>query len=213
VSRRRRLYTAGLDSASRATNGDSVSSRKAAFDFDPLEEATTRWKNRGWPGPDELAAAQSILTASQMILTAVDAALERFGLTFARYEALALLSFSKEGRLPVGKMSARLRVHPASMTNTVTKLEADGLLRRLSDSSDRRTVLAEITDDGWSLVGVATEELAKVQFGTAGLEPDQRTAIVAIIRDFRIARGEFVVRDQEAEAAAADSAGVRVDLH
>ena len=134
-----------------------------------------------------------------MILTAVDAALDQFGLTFARYEALALLSFSKEGRLPVGKMSARLRVHPASMTNTVTKLEADGLLRRLSDSSDRRTVLAEITDDGWALVGVATEELAKVQFGTAGLDPDQRKAIVEIIRDFRIARGEFVVRDHGEE--------------
>jgi DNA-binding MarR family transcriptional regulator len=157
---------------------------------------------RGWPGPDELAAAQSILTASQMILTAVDAALEPFGLTFARYEALALLSFSKEGRLPVGKLSARLRVHPASMTNTVTKLEADGLLRRLSDSSDRRTVLAEITDDGLALVQVATEELAKAQFGTAGLDPDQRTAIVRIIRDFRIARGEFVVPEQNAEVAA-----------
>jgi DNA-binding MarR family transcriptional regulator len=211
VSRRRRLYTAG-DSASRPTNGDGVPSRKAAFDFDPLEEATTRWKKRGWPGPDELAAAQSILTASQMILTAVDAALDPFGLTFARYEALALLSFSKEGRLPVGKMSARLRVHPASMTNTVTKLEADGLLRRLSDSSDRRTVLAEITDDGWALVGVATEELAKVQFGTAGLEPDQRKAIVAIIRDFRIARGEFVVKDQNAQNAAAESAESAGDL-
>jgi DNA-binding MarR family transcriptional regulator len=207
VSRRRRLYTAGADSPSRASNGDGAAPRKTVFDFDPLEEATTRWKKRGWPGPDELAAAQSILTASQMILTAVDAALDPFGLTFARYEALALLSFSKEGRLPVGKMSARLRVHPASMTNTVTKLEADGLLRRLSDSSDRRTVLAEITDDGWARVEAATEELAKVQFGTAGLDPDQRRAIVAIIRDFRIARGEFVLRDQNAENAVAEAAG------
>lgn len=202
MSRRRRLYTAGPHSAADATCA-GVRLRKPAFDFDPLEEATTRWKNRGWPGPDELAAAQSILTASQMILTSVDAALEPFGLTFARYEALALLSFSKEGRLPVGKMSARLRVHPASMTNTVTKLEADGLLRRLPDSSDRRTVLAEITDDGWALVQVATRDLAKAQFGTAGLEPDQRKAIVKIIRDFRIARGEFVVRDQEDEVEAA----------
>ena len=211
MSRRRRLYTAGPDAASRASNGDGAAPRKAAFDFDPLEEATTRWRKRGWPGPDELAAAQSVLTASQMILTAVDAALDQFGLTFARYEALALLSFSKEGRLPVGKMSARLRVHPASMTNTVTKLEADGLLRRLSDSSDRRTVLAEITDDGWALVGVATEELAKVQFGTAGLDPDQRKAIVEIIRDFRIARGEFVVRDHGEENPAEDGAGAAGD--
>ncbi len=212
MSRRRRLYTAGPDSASRATNGDGAAPRKAAFDFDPLEEATTRWKKRGWPGPDELAAAQSVLTASQMILTAVDAALDPFGLTFARYEALALLSFSKERRLPVGKMSARLRVHPASMTNTVSKLEADGLLRRLSDSSDRRTVLAEITDDGWARVEVATEELAKVQFGTAGLDDDQRRAIVEIIRDFRVARGEFVLRDQDAPNADPEAAGAAADL-
>jgi DNA-binding MarR family transcriptional regulator len=203
MSRRRRLYTAGLDSGSRVTNGDGVLPRRVAFDFDPLEEATTRWKNRGWPGPDEFAAAQSVLIASQMILTAVDAVLEPFGLTFARYEALALLSFSKEGRLPIGKMSARLRVHPASMTNTVTKLEADGLLRRLSDSSDRRTVIAEITDAGWALVQRTTPALAEAQFGTAGLNPYQREAIVTIIRDFRIARGEFVLSGQNSGIGAA----------
>ncbi len=37
---------------SRYTDGDSVLSRKVAFDFDPQEEATTRWTNRQFRSPD-----------------------------------------------------------------------------------------------------------------------------------------------------------------
>ena len=53
-----------------------------------------------------------------------------YGLTFARFEALALLSFSRRGALPLGKIGDRLQVHPTSVTNTVNRLERDGLVRR-----------------------------------------------------------------------------------
>jgi len=54
-------------------------------------------------------------------------------------------------------MGARLMVHPASVTNAVDRLEAEGLVRRIPHPTDRRATLAEITEKGRSLVAKATE--------------------------------------------------------
>ena len=55
----------------------------------------------------------------------------RHGLTFARYEALVLLAFSREGRLSMGKIGQRLMVHPTSATNIVQRLAAQGFVERV----------------------------------------------------------------------------------
>ena len=60
----------------------------------------------------------------------MDGALRPHNLTFARYEALVLLTFSRSGRLPMRVMGDRLQLHPTSVTNIVDRLQADGLVRR-----------------------------------------------------------------------------------
>ena len=59
-----------------------------------------------------------------------------------------LLSFTRAGALPLGKIGERLQVHRTSVTNIVDKLEADGLVRRVPHAEDRRATLAEITRRG-----------------------------------------------------------------
>src|SRR4051812_42302172 len=71
-------------------------------DFDPIEEAKRQWDLR-WSGGVPMAAATSIMRAQQIMLAAVDAALRPYGLTFARWEALVLLSFTRQGELPLGQ--------------------------------------------------------------------------------------------------------------
>ena len=71
------------------------------------------------------------------------------GLTFARYEVLMLLSFSRQGALPLGKIGERLQVNAASVTNAVDRLEADGLVTRRSNPDDGRGRLARLTAS-WS---------------------------------------------------------------
>ena len=68
--------------------------------MDPIAEARRQWERHGWAEPAAMAAATSIVRAHQLVLSAVDGALRPFGLTFARYEALVLLSFSRRGRCP-----------------------------------------------------------------------------------------------------------------
>src|SRR3954463_9326257 len=95
-----------------------------------------------------MAAVTSIMRAQQVLLARLNDLLRPHGLTFPRYEALMLLSFTRTGALPLGKIGERLQVHRTSVTNIIDKLEADGFVRRVPHAADRRATLAEITDAG-----------------------------------------------------------------
>ena len=90
--------------------------------FDPIARAAETWEQR-FGRSDAMAAVTSIMRAQQILLAELDAVLRPHGLTFARYEALVLLSFSREGALPMRVIGERLMVHPTSATNTIDRLE------------------------------------------------------------------------------------------
>lgn len=161
------------------------------LDFDPVAEARRNWEMHGWEGPEAMVAATSIARAQQIVLGRIDAALAPHGLTFSRFEALALLHFSRAGSLPMGKIGERLQVHPASVTNTVSRLERDGLVRRMPSNGDRRTVLAEITPAGRDAVVGAARSLAGVDFGLAGLAGEALRHVHDAILPLRRAAGDF----------------------
>jgi DNA-binding MarR family transcriptional regulator len=138
-----------------------------------------------------MAAATSIMRAQQMVLAAVDGALRPFGLTFARYEGLVLLSFSRRGVLPLGKMGQRLMIHPTSVTNIIDRLERQGLVRRLPHPTDGRTTLAAITDEGRRLARRATRAVNGVGFGLDGLDNQDLLQLTRIIRRLRQGVGDF----------------------
>src|SRR5690606_16000503 len=135
--------------------------------FDPIAEARRHWDER-WSGGAAMAAATSVMRAQQIVLAQVDEALKPFGLTFARYEALVLLTFSRRGSLPLGKMGERLMIHPTSVTNIVDRLEGQGLVRRVPHPTDRRTTLCESTAAGRKLVERATDAVAADDLAITG---------------------------------------------
>jgi DNA-binding MarR family transcriptional regulator len=158
--------------------------------FDPIEEARRHWDDR-WPGGAPMAAATSIMRAQQIVLARVDEALKPFELTFARYEALVLLTFSRRGALPLGKMGERLMIHPTSVTNIVDRLEAQGLVRRADHPTDRRTTLCEITDEGRAVVDKATEAVTAVDVGIVGLSDREVAQLTAVLGKLRRQAGDF----------------------
>ena len=161
------------------------------LDFDVLAEARRQWETREWGAPAAMTATTSIMRVHQIILSRVDDALRPFDLTFARYEALVLLAFSRQGALPLGKIRDRLMVHATSVTNIVDRLEAQGLVRRIDHPTDRRTTLAEITDDGRRLVYKATEVVSATDFGVGALADDELDQVTALLRKIRIDAGDF----------------------
>ena len=138
-----------------------------------------------------MAAATSITRAHQIVLARINEALEPFGLTFSRFEALALLSFTKTGALPLGKIGERLQVHPTSVTNTIDRLESDALVARVPHPHDRRATLAEITPEGRALVEDASAALAAISFGVGGLDNQATRAATAVLTDLRSDAGDF----------------------
>src|SRR3978361_771887 len=96
--------------------------------FDPVARASELW-GRHWPGESDevyasMRAVTSIMRAHQILLADLDSRLRSFGLTFSRYEALVLLTFSASGSLPLSKIGERLQVHATSVTNVVDRLPA-----------------------------------------------------------------------------------------
>ena len=158
--------------------------------FDPIAEARRQWEAHGLPEPVAMAGTTSIMRAQQIVLARVDAALRPLGLTFARYEALMLLSFTRRGRLPMAKIGVRLMVHPASVTHTVDKLEEQGLVRREPHPSDGRTTLAVITPAGRRLAQRATAAVGAVRFGL-DLDDGRVEKLVELLHGLRAAAGDF----------------------
>lgn len=138
-----------------------------------------------------MAAATSIMRVQQIILARVDDALKPFGLTFARYEALVLLTFSRRGSLPLGKMGERLMIHPTSVTNIVDRLEGQGLVRRVDHPTDRRTTLCEITAAGERVVAEATDAITAVDVGIGGLTLNEVDRLTRLLAKLRREAGDF----------------------
>jgi DNA-binding MarR family transcriptional regulator len=161
--------------------------------FDPIERATELWSERIGPA-DTMAAVTSVMRVHQIVLAAVEPALRPLGLTFARYEALVLLSFSRRGSLPMRVMGDRLQLHPTSVTNIVDRLEAHELVWRTPHPTDGRTTLVAITSSGRAKLELATKAVTDVEFGLVGLTVEQRRELTRLLTDVRRAAGDFAAQ-------------------
>jgi DNA-binding MarR family transcriptional regulator len=159
--------------------------------FDPIAEAHRQWSSR-WPEQaDHMAAVTSVMRVQQLLLSRIEDTLKPYGLTFAAYEALQLLAFTRTGSLPMGKIGERLMVHPASVTNAIGRLEQRQLVERRPSPGDRRIVLATITPDGRTLARRATTALNQSAFGLPDLTPDQAAEITSMLRTVRVLAGDI----------------------
>lgn len=158
--------------------------------FDPIDRAAQIWAARIGESAT-MAATTSVFRVQQILQQAVDAALRPHELTFARYEALVLLRFSRSGSLPMSLMGQRLQLHPTSITNIVDRLEGAGLVRRVPHPSDKRTTLVEITDAGRTRGEEATASVTEVDFGLVGLSDDEIRTLTSLLARVRHAAGDF----------------------
>ena len=165
-------------------------SEKKKLAFDPIDEAARQWGLR-WDAVEQMHAVTSLMRVQQLVLAQLDDILRPHGLTFARYEALVLLTFSKAGSLPLGKMGERLQVHPTSITSIIDRLESGGLVVRRRHPEDGRAVLAEITQQGRSVVEAATSDLVDARFAIADMSAVQLRELSALLAPVRRHAGDF----------------------
>jgi DNA-binding MarR family transcriptional regulator len=160
--------------------------------LDPVEEARRHWVEHGWDDAAEgMAAVTSVMRAQQILLARTDEVLRPYGLTFARYEVLMLLLFSRSGRLPLRTMGARLQVHPTSVGSAVDRLVRDGLVEREPHPTDGRAVIVVLTEIGRKTATEATEALNREVFADVGVPERRLGGLVGVLRDLRRAAGDF----------------------
>ncbi|MDF1602206.1 MarR family transcriptional regulator [Nocardioides sp. YIM 152315] len=158
---------------------------------DPIREAHRLWEAHGWlEAANGMAMVTSIVRVHQLLLERVDAVLKPYDLTFARYEVLRLLAFASNGRVSMTRMGSLLQVHPTSVTSAVARLERQELVERLRRTTDRRVVLASITDHGREVVEAATVRLNEEVFEQPGLAPAEVLTATRLMTDLRAAAGD-----------------------
>jgi DNA-binding MarR family transcriptional regulator len=111
-------------------------------------------------GSEALAAVR--ILAKRMHITMGRWA-ERHGLSEGRFQTLMRLTHHPEGRTTMGELAEMLDVSPRTITGLVDNLERDGLVRRVDDPGDRRSVYAEITPQGRERVKALWRQAAEAQ--------------------------------------------------
>jgi DNA-binding MarR family transcriptional regulator len=167
--------------------------RPTTLPFDPIRRAAELWQAR-WglrSEPVAMASATSIMRVQQLLLADFDALVRRHGLTFARYEALVLLAFSRSGWLPMSTIGQRLMVHPTSVTNIIQRLEAQGFVERSPNPADGRGTLAALTDSGREVMEAATTDLVASGFALTMLTQSEHEQLFALLHKVRVHHGDF----------------------
>ncbi len=159
-------------------------------DIDPVEWTRQAWSDGKHPAPDHFAAMASLLRTHQALVTEMDRRLKPHGMSRTAYLLMATLLISREHTRPLGQLSKQLMVHPTTVTLVIDQLENRGMVSRRPHPTDRRTVLAALTDAGREAVTRASDDLAAVQFGLPGVSEPLAQRTTAVLRQIRTKVGD-----------------------
>ncbi|WP_030201314.1 MarR family winged helix-turn-helix transcriptional regulator [Streptomyces sp. NRRL S-87] len=99
-------------------------------------------------GTAALEAAAAVRAAAQAVERLRSHGAGGRGLSAGALDVLTRLGVAGEEGLPLGELARAAGMSPRNATGLVDTLERDGLVRRVQDRRDRRSVRAEITPAG-----------------------------------------------------------------
>jgi DNA-binding MarR family transcriptional regulator len=118
----------------------------------------------------------------------LDETLEEHGLTSGEWHVLGKLSRTPGGRRSAGELAANVELSSAAMTNRLDRLEKAGLIRRVPDETDRRSVQIEVTAKGRKLYERAVEaQAAKEAIVAEALDARQQDELNDLLRRLMLA--------------------------
>lgn len=127
----------------------------------------------------------SILEAAHALEARLESSLDEAGLSGAKYSVLSELVRSGEA-LPLSELAARLSCVRSNMTQLVDRLEADGLVRRVASPHDRRSVKAEITEEGAKRQADGEERVKNLEHAlSTALSDDDDATLRRVLKSLR----------------------------
>jgi DNA-binding MarR family transcriptional regulator len=128
----------------------------------------TQTANRSTTTAEVGATLVAFLDVADLLYDRISDGLARVGLSYAKYEILKQLQ-DKGGPVTLGALAEGASCARSNITQIVDRLEQDGLVRRVDDPDDRRSVRAELTEAGEALAAEGTTQLdlVKAQFAAS----------------------------------------------
>ncbi len=123
----------------------------------------------------------SLLEAAHALEQRLETALGEVGLSMAKYGVVSQLSKAREP-LALSELATRQSCVRSNMTQLIDRLEADGLVRRVDDPDDRRSVRAAITRLGEerAAAGARVMKLVEDDFA-ASIPPRDRDTLARML--------------------------------
>ncbi|MET9023101.1 MarR family transcriptional regulator [Actinopolymorpha sp. NPDC004070] len=130
-----------------------------------------------WLSAEQQRAWRAYLLGSAQLMERIDRDLRALGLSMPEYEILVRLSESPERTLRMAELAQSVHHSRSRLTHTIARMEAAGLVEREACPSDRRGVLARLTDAGYArLVETAPHHVAGVRDGLIDLVSEEDLA-------------------------------------
>jgi len=134
---------------------------------------------------DGTPIAFSLIHAARIIEERMEQALAEVDLSGPKFAALSVLVASGES-LSLSDLAAQLTCVRSNVTQLVDRLEADGLVRRVEDPKDRRSVRAEATRLGRERHAAGAKLAAKVHEQVnkqlSGMDREELKRVLAAIQ-------------------------------
>jgi len=116
----------------------------------------------------------ALIHAARVLEDRLEKALDSVQLSMPKFSVLSALSKAAKPQT-LGDLALHLSCVRSNMTQLVDRMEADGLVRRLSDPTDRRICLAELTPLGVerAVAGAVLVAAVQTQFEATLSEEDR----------------------------------------
>jgi DNA-binding MarR family transcriptional regulator len=112
------------------------------------------------------------------------------GLDLGPAQYYALVNIDELGPIRMGELAKTLKVAESTATRVIDRLVEAGVVARLPDPSDRRTVSVALTPKGRGLLARARRRRSRIMAGLLEvLEPEERDQLVRLFEKLAWAEG------------------------
>jgi DNA-binding MarR family transcriptional regulator len=132
--------------------------------------------------PPTEAVMWSLIHAAKAVEQRMESALELVELSTPKFAVLTILVDANDA-LTLSELAAKSSCVRSNMTQLIDRLETDGLVRRIDDPHDRRSVRAELTARGRERQAAGAQRMDVVQKELADLLPAD-VDLAALCRTF-----------------------------
>lgn len=156
------------------------------LDRDLVSATCDEFRRRGGVAHRQFAVLLEVGRIDRLVQALAQPHLAPFGLTYAGWQTLMALAYSKHRALPMTKLANRVGAHPTTLTRTIDRLVRLGYVQRVRKAADRRVTVIEILPDGEKARDAVLQARDAAQFDLDGVPESHLGDLVDLLREVRV---------------------------